>query len=283
MANEGQWGGTWWRSPGWPIPAWVHTNAPYLSHAGYRLGEMMAPNVPPIEMRSPGPRSGLGLIMQTVSDGGVTGAEALPAQFYQSGPGGAGYVSGGGGGGGLPAVSQSAGQTSTTVQTSNPVFLDTGGNVITSAVCGSIYSMTVPGYEHQTLYIVQTKNGAPSFSGNMAIPMPNYASVCNQDEGNYQLQAFDPLSGTLIGQTTFTVLPAAVPTTTTAPPAAAIAPASSSAGPATSGPGTTALPAPGAMPPTGAPIAAAPAAGLSQLDWVLILAAIAIGYAAGRY
>src|SRR5215467_10036964 len=157
-------GGTWWRSPGWPIPVWIHSNAPYLSHAGHKLTEMLAPNIPPMEMRSPGPRKGLAAAAPLVTPNGQPSAGTVPAATPTPG-------------------------------TSQPVFTDTNNNPITSAVCGSIYNMTVPGWEGRSPFIVQTKNGATSFSGQLPVPMKNYASQCAQDEGSYQLQAFDPTSG----------------------------------------------------------------------------------------
>lgn len=111
--------------------------------------------------------------------------------------------------------------------------MDVNGNPITSAVCGSVYNMTIPGWEGRSPYILQTKNGASQFSGTMPIPMKNYSSVCQQDEGSYQLQAFDPTSGALIGQTNFTVLPATSASTaasSTAATGATIAPATGAPG-----------------------------------------------------
>lgn len=204
-------GGTWWRSEGWPIPVWIHSNAPYLSHAGHKVSEMMAPNVPPFEMRAPGPRKGLGALEPMQPINGST--PAGPTPVTQSA-------------GAVPAATP-------TPQSSQPVFTDTSGKPITSAVCGSIYNMTIPGWEGRSPYILQTKNGAPQFSGTMLMPMGNYASHCNQDEGSYQLQAFDPTSGALIGQTNFTVLPAT--SASTAPSSTATTGATTS--PATGLPG----------------------------------------------
>lgn len=249
-------GGTWWRSPGWPTPAWIMGNAPYLSHAGYKVSEMLRPNIPPMEMRSPGPR-GLGLMVNPV-DSGSTGP--LPFQNW----GGAVYTSAGGGpvispsgGGGLPAPPAATPAPSQQTQTSNPVFYDQNQNVITSAICGAVYSMTVPGYEGKTLFVQQTKNGAPQFSGNLQIPMTNYASKCQQDEGSYQISVHDPASGALIGATTFTVLPAAV--SSAAGTAVTTAPGSST--------GTTGA----TTPTTAAPAAASFLSNLSGVDWILIL------------
>lgn len=182
--SAGQTGGTWWRSPGWPIPVWVYTNAPYLSHSGYKVAEMMAPSVPPYENRV-GPRN--------TSMNGL-GQMYIPPKSTQSN-------------GATPSAQTSGPIIMNPTAGTTPVFKDPSGNVITSAPCGSQYSMTVPGLEGQTVYIVQTKNGAPSFSGNMTMPMPAYSSICNQDEGTYNVQAFDSTSGSLLGQTQFTVTP----------------------------------------------------------------------------
>src|SRR5215475_7870802 len=131
--------------------------------------------------------------------------------------------------------------------------------------------MTVPGYEGQRLMIVQTRNGAPSFSGPVQIPMGNYPSKCNQDEGTYFVQAFT-LAGALLGGTTFTVLPAlsqpsAIPAAGPLTPSPAAAPA----------PGTTSATSPlpaissGTVPPTTpAPTGTGVLGGLSTTDWLVI-------------
>lgn len=278
-------GGTWWRSPGWPIPAWIHGNAPYLAnHAGLKVSEMLCPNVPPMEMRAPGPRQGLGFIVtspgtsQQINGGGYTSAGGGPVIMPQaySAP--------------LPLTGSTPAGTPVTAPLAppkmptggggiapvQPIWFDTNNNIITSAVCGSIYSMTLPGYEGKTVYVIQTKNGAQQFAGSMAIPMSNYASKCNQDEGYYQLSAYEPTSGNLIGQGSFTVLPAGTAST-----------AASSTG--TTG-ATVPAATPGMVPTAPAPAAAvgmtatvpAPApttttsvlSNLSGVDWILIGAVV---------
>ena len=165
-------GGTFWRSvPGWPIPVWIHTNAPYLSHAGYRVSEMLAPNIPPYEMRAPARTS-------SVSNG-------------------------------LHGLGQA---------TSAPVFFsDIADRPVTSVICGEIYNLHVPGWDGGSVYLIQTKDGRPQFSGLFPVPMLNYQSNCLNDPGTYVAQVFDPASGNqnLIGTATLTVHPK--PGTTTTP------------------------------------------------------------------
>lgn len=198
-------GGTFWRNPGWPNPAWIYTNAPALSHPGYRLSEMMAPNVPPMRLQAPGRAAG-----------------SIPSLGY-------------------------LGQNPTTTM-ADPVFKDVNGAVITQAVCGSVYSLTIPGWEGKTVYAVQTKNGAPQFSGPFPIPMSNYASNCAHDPGTYQFTAFDPNNKAVIGSTVFTVLPAAATTpasSTGTTPASTTASSSTSSSPTTAGQTNSIPPAPG--------------------------------------
>lgn len=176
--NSAPGGGTWWRSPGWPIPVWVHANAPYLSNTYCKMAEMLGPSTPPVSMVPAVSQASfatrqLGAAM-TSNGGTATPAPQLPAQGPQA----------------------------------TPTLLDVNGNVITSAVCGSQYSLAIPSWGNKQVYIMQTKNGSPQFSGLMTMPMSAYNSICNQDEGTYVLQAFDPVNGALIGGTTYTILPA---------------------------------------------------------------------------
>ena len=99
-----------------------------------------------------------------------------------------------------------------------PVLTDPSGQPISSAVCGSPYGFTVPGYEGAQVYIIQTKNGQPQYSGLFSVPMAPYTGVCGQDEGTYQLTAYDPTSGQSLGQVQFQVLPAGSHPGVTRPP-----------------------------------------------------------------
>jgi hypothetical protein len=232
---------------------------------------MLQPSTPSIEMRSPGAQrglSGLGIVAVTA-----------PQQYID---GGGAYILGpvpGLPGGGPPNVVEPA-QTlpiGPNQGGTNPVYYDNSGNVITSAVCGTIYNFTVPGYEGQTLHIVQTKNGASSFTGPMQMPVLNYASKCNQDEGAYTVQAFTQ-SGQLLGSTNFNVLASpASPTGGAGPLSPAGLPGLPAAtGQPAPGPGTTsstsALPAGSATTPLTTAAAAAPTglAALSTTDWLII-------------
>jgi hypothetical protein len=155
----------------------------------------------------------------------------------------------------------------------NPVWFDTNNNQITSAVCGSIYSMTVPGFEGKTLFAVQTKNGAPQFSGNMQIPMSNYASQCNQDEGSYQLSVYDPTSHSLIGQGSFTVLPAG--SVSTVPSSTGTTGATTPVAPITPAPSTPTPSVPAAITTTPAPAPTTSIfSNLTGVDWILIAAVV---------
>ena len=287
-------GGTWWRSPGWPNPAWVYDNADHLCATQYKLGEMLAPNTPPIEMRSPGAKSGLAGL----------GLMVTPSGVYQNGGTAPSFLTMGTPGANPTNVVQPGTLTNpymppipmtTPMGTTNPVFYDTNGNVITQAVCGSVYGMTVPGYGGQVLHIVQTKNGAPQINAQMQMPTPNYASVCNQDEGTYFVQAFTQ-SGQLLGGTTFNVLPSASspgtgPSGLPPLPAATNEPPSASA-PSAPAPGTTSstsnVPAAATTTPTTTPattvVTSATPFGLSTTDWliILVLGAVVVSSSKGR-
>src|SRR5215475_2218345 len=272
-------GATWWRHPGWPNPAWVYDNVDHLCATPYKLGEMMAPSTPPMELRSPsvaspsvnwnnGGLAGMGFIATTPSGQVMNGTAPMPSFF-------GGSIAPNPLTGSVPSAAGTAPPVMGIPSATNPVFYDNSGMVITSAICGSIYNMTVPGYEGQQLVITQTKNGTPSFSGPMQIPMLNYPSKCNQDEGTYDVQAFT-LAGALLGGTTFTVLPAvslpsAIPAAgpLTPSPTAAPAPGTTSA--------TSPLPAGSSTVPPAAPAIGTTGvlSGLSTTDW-LVIAVLAV-------
>jgi len=237
---------------------------------------MLLPNTPPLEMRSPGARQGMGLISTTV---GTNGGGTLSPNTFIVGPGPSPAVSanGGGGGGGIaPVAPASPAQAAGMV---NPVFFDVSGNLITHAVCGSIYSFTVPGYEGQVVHIVQTKNGAPSVSAPLKMPVPNYASKCNQDEGTYVVQAFT-LVGDLLGGTTFNVLPAPAAPGGPMTPGAGLPPLPAATGTPAPAPGTTSATSPIPASSATAPLTATTTAPgffstLSTTDW-LVIAVLAV-------
>jgi hypothetical protein len=257
---------------------------------------MMSPSTPSIEMRSPGAQkptinwgkgglAGLGLISVPASNGSAS----IPGFFSGApiSPGAPSGANGSGGGGIAPTVAQPF----TTTTAANPIFYDVNGNIITHAVCGSVYSMSVPGFEGQQLHIVQTKDGRPQFSGTMDIPMANYASKCLQDEGSYNLQAFT-LSGQLLGSTNFVVLPAQPSQPATGPLSpAGLPPLPAATGTNAPAPGTTSATSP--LPASVAPSVTAPPAaaasiltpGLSNLstnDWLILAAFGIVMYMAGQ-
>ena len=157
----------------WPtIPSWLYGTPKYLMFPSTKLAEMLAPGNQPTRLVQWSGSPSLGAVMRSP----VRGLAGLGA----TGPG--------------------------------PVFTDPSGNPIASAVCGAPYGFTVPPYEQANggpgqVYIIQTKNGAPQFSGMFAVPMAPYTSLCNQDVGSYQLEAFDPFTGNHIGDVAFQVVP----------------------------------------------------------------------------
>lgn len=89
-----------------------------------------------------------------------------------------------------------------------PVYTDANGNTITSVVCGGVIGFTVPGWEGKQIWLTEYKNGTKSYDGLFGVPMAPYTTICGQDEGTYQDIAYDPVSGVVLGQTTFQILPA---------------------------------------------------------------------------
>jgi hypothetical protein len=87
----------------------------------------------------------------------------------------------------------------------DPVFKDVNGNPITSIACGGTYTFDVPGYSQ--IWLTMLKDGVKTFDQLFSVPMPSYVSSCANDVGTYQVVAYDPVSGMVIGKTNFTVLP----------------------------------------------------------------------------
>lgn len=176
-------GGTWWRSPGWPTPHWVIDNAGALStvdqNTRAKLGEMCMPsNVAPARLFNNGASNGtLGALNVVVGDSTGTGTQSAGVVITSPTP------------------------------NAQLQWTDANGKVINSAVCGTAYNMTIPGLEGHSIYLVQSKNGSPQFSGTFPLPMSNYQSVCNQDEGTYTASAYSLVDGSLIASGSFTVLP----------------------------------------------------------------------------
>lgn len=184
-------GGTWWRSPGWPNPHWVYGNATALSHPYYLVQQSAMLNVPPVALKA------------------IGGAQTAPPTPVN------------GTGGGTPAIPSTAAHTparcpSLGAPAASMIWSDANGNAVSSVVCGSTYSMTIPGMEGQQIYLVQQKDGSPQFSGNFSIPMSNYQSICPQDVGTYTASAYSLADGSLIAQGTFQVLPQGSTSTGTA-------------------------------------------------------------------
>ena len=92
--------------------------------------------------------------------------------------------------------------------TSGPSYFDVNGNPITSIVCGGSFTFDVPGSGLSQVWLTILKNGTKTFDGLFGIPMPTYITTCANDVGNYQLIAYDPNSGIVLGQTTMNILPA---------------------------------------------------------------------------
>ena len=93
---------------------------------------------------------------------------------------------------------------------SGPVFMDVNGRIITEVLCGQPVVFSVPGYENNTVWLSQLKDGQLHFDG----PYPGYPGPytmkCATDPGYYQTAVYelmpDGTKGQLIGTTELRVL-----------------------------------------------------------------------------
>ena len=102
--------------------------------------------------------------------------------------------------------------------TSGPTYFDVNGKPITSIVCGSAFTFDVPGSGLSQIWLTIYKDGAKTYDALFPIPMPNYVTSCDSDVGHYQVIAYDPSSGIVLGQTQMAILaaggaPSSTPTT----------------------------------------------------------------------
>ena len=86
----------------------------------------------------------------------------------------------------------------------DPVFKDASGNPISSIVCGGTYSFDVPG--RSQIWLTMLRNGTKVFDSLFNVPITHTAQCGTDEIGQYQVFAYDPPSGMLIGQTTFSIL-----------------------------------------------------------------------------
>jgi hypothetical protein len=90
-----------------------------------------------------------------------------------------------------------------------PVFYDAKGNPVSQILCGEDYSFDVPGYSQ--VWLEQTYNGKPSFSGPFSVPVPAYIGDCQTQIGTYISSAYELTPqggrGTLLGTVGFRILP----------------------------------------------------------------------------
>ena len=83
-------------------------------------------------------------------------------------------------------------------------FTDTAGNEITTIECNTTpYSFVVDGYSR--VWVTSTKNGVKVYDDFLDVPMTPRVADCAVDVGSYVVQAYDPTSGGLIGQASFSI------------------------------------------------------------------------------
>jgi hypothetical protein len=98
-----------------------------------------------------------------------------------------------------------------------PQFYDHNGNPVQQIQCGTPYTFDVPGYSPGLVWLEQTHNGAPSFSGAFQVPMPSYISDCVSQVGQYMNTVYTlggaggVQRGQLIGSVTINILPGQLP------------------------------------------------------------------------
>lgn len=95
-----------------------------------------------------------------------------------------------------------------------PVFLDSNGNPISSAICGvTPYTFAVPGYSK--VWLSQTLNGKMSYDGVYSVPMPSFVADCVSEVGGYQNAVYTVApgggKGSYIGSVAMTILPNSQP------------------------------------------------------------------------
>lgn len=91
----------------------------------------------------------------------------------------------------------------------SPSFFDAANNPITVIQCGQPYTFDVPGFSPGQIWLDQTKNGQPWFSGPFSVPMPSFSADCVSQPGVYVNAVSTVIQGQRgqpIGQTTLTVL-----------------------------------------------------------------------------
>jgi hypothetical protein len=107
---------------------------------------------------------------------------------------------------------------------SGPTYLDVNGKPITSIVCGQPFTFDVPGSGLSQVWLTIYKDGTKTYDALFSIPMPSYVTSCESDVGNYQVIAYDPSSGIVLGQTQMAILAAGSATPGGGPPAPVPAP-----------------------------------------------------------
>lgn len=97
------------------------------------------------------------------------------------------------------------------IKKGGPTFYNVNGQAITEVVCGNSIAFDVPGYPR--VWMSQLKNGQLNYDGPFNLPMPTYVVSCSNDVGTYEIAVYEinenDVKGTLIGQTSFNILPQA--------------------------------------------------------------------------
>jgi hypothetical protein len=89
--------------------------------------------------------------------------------------------------------------------TSGPTYFDVNGKPITSIQCGGAFTFDVPGSGLNQIWLTIYKDGKKTYDALFTIPMPSYVTTCETDIGNYQVIAYDPASGIVLGQTSMVI------------------------------------------------------------------------------
>lgn len=92
-----------------------------------------------------------------------------------------------------------------------PGFFDMHGNPISRIPCGTPYTFQIPGYPQPQIWLDQTFNGKPGYSGALAVPMAPFTSDCSSEVGTYLNTVYtlnpDGSRGQLIGSVDVTIEP----------------------------------------------------------------------------
>lgn len=90
-----------------------------------------------------------------------------------------------------------------------PQYMDTSGRPISAIPCGTPYTFDVPGYHE--VWLDQTHNGQPGYSGTFPVPMAPYTANCAGELGTWLNTVYtvtpQGTRGTFLGSDSLQIVP----------------------------------------------------------------------------